>query len=131
MGLKPKKIAYDFEYHCDKCGAETWRSYREVQVCDKGVCICGHTLHFDLIEKVKRKIVYKVVGPKAVPTAVAMPTVPKKPKLEVEFKDAIAALKVLGFKHKESVNIVTDTVNDGVFGGNMDEFIKYLITTQV
>ena len=133
MGLKPKRVEHDFVYFCPKCNAETWRSMREVQIIDKGVCECGQILDFDLIECIKGKVVYKKeakAAPKAVPVAVVAPVAPKKADL-VEFEPAIDALMGLGFKKPEAVKKIKRALHDGAFGGDMDEFIKHLVTTQV
>lgn len=133
MGLKPKRVEHDFVYFCPKCGNETWRTMREVQVIEKGVCECGQILDFDLIEGIKGKVVYKKKakpGPKAIPVAVTAPVAPKKADL-AEFEPAIDALMTLGFKKLEAMKKIKNALHDGAYGGDMDAFIEHLVMERV
>ena len=121
MGLKPSRLEYEFVYHCPHCGNEIYRPFREVQHVDKGVCFCGQVLLFDIIDKVKPRILYQQTQTQPQSNNAIM----------AEFEVAIASLMNIGFKRSKAKQLIRQAIDDGHYNGDMVQFVEYLILERV
>jgi Holliday junction resolvasome RuvABC DNA-binding subunit len=95
-----------------------------VQVIGKIVCFCDEILELAPIDQVK--VVHT--------TTDAVEILKRRTKIPADdhqWDEAVSALVGLGCMKREAQKIVEDAVNDGVYDGDMDDFIRYLVSRRI